>query len=97
MSVKHIKLMGTVICGYLFLTDMQVANERLKEETKNGCLKEAVEALRVDVKTLQELQSKQVMPSKTPENASLNAQTVVKGHLVKSNQLIIKQKENVRV
>ena len=94
MSVKHIKLMGTVICGYLFLTDMQVANERLKEETKNGCLKEAVEALRVDVKTLQELQSKQAMPLKAPENASLNAKAVVKGHSVKPHQSVMKQ--NVR-
>ncbi len=94
---EQLKFIDLVLFGILCGSVAYMAKECAKEGTKNGYLKEEIEALRVDVKMLQELQPKQVMPSKTPENASLNAQTVVKGHLIKPNQLIIKQKENVRV
>ena len=91
---EQLRFISLAIMGMLLGSVAHVAKECAKEETKNGYLKEEIKALGVDVKTLQELQPKQAMPLKAPENASLNAKAVVKGYSVKPNQLIIKQ--NVR-
>ncbi len=76
---------------------LQLENKRKVLEEKANEIRKAVEEYKNEFNSLEKINNEENNALKKNMSTHQNAQAVVKGHSVKPCQLIIKQKENVRV